>query len=31
MPTLTSWINTLSAEQISIELAKAIAENSMKN
>lgn len=31
MPTLAAWINTLSAEQIAKEIAKAQAENNLKN
>ena len=30
MPTLASWINSLSPEQIAQELAKTIAENSVR-
>lgn len=31
MPILASWINTLSPEQIQQEIAKATAENTIKN
>ena len=31
MPPLAAWINTLSSEQISLEIAKAQAENSVKH
>ena len=31
MPALASWVNSLSPEQIAQEIAKAIAENSVRS